>query len=140
MLCGNAENYAWLSDDAVIRRMTELFAALSTPDAIALLRTLNKTDFPCDFSAAFAAKNAGISEKSAAALLTAFTSFGIFCSAEVAHLADGDRTVYHCEGSGLLLTVLSLVYEQLYPINVNMYAYHSTCRLITGKSEGGAKA
>ena len=139
MLCGNAENYAWLSDDAVIRRMTELFAALSTPDAIALLRTLNKTDFPCDFSAAFAAKHAGISEESAASLLTAFTSFGIFCSAEVAHLADGDRTVYHCEGSGLLLTVLSLVYEQLFPINVNMYAYHSRCRLITDKTEGGAK-
>ena len=139
MLCGNAENYAWLYDDAVIRRMTELFAALSSPDAIALLCTLNKTDFPCDFSAAFAAKNAGISEESAVALLTAFTSFGIFCSAEVAHLADGDRTVYHCEGSGLLLTVLSLVYEQLFPINVNMYAYHSRCRLIADKTEGGAK-
>lgn len=139
MLCGNADNYAWLYDDAVIRRMTELFAALSSPDAIALLCTLNKTDFPCDFSAAFAAKNAGISEESAVALLTAFTSFGIFCSAEVAHLADGDRTVYHCEGSGLLLTVLSLVYEQLFPINVNMYAYHSRCRLITDKTEGGAK-
>lgn len=139
MLCGNAENYAWLYDDAVIRRMTELFAALSSPDAIALLCTLNKTDFPCDFSAAFAAKNAGISEESAVALLTAFTSFGLFCSAEVAHLADGDRTVYHCEGSGLLLTVLSLVYEQLFPINVNMYAYHSRCRLITDKTEGGVK-
>ncbi len=138
MLCSNAENYAWLYDDAVIRRMTELFAALSSPDAIALLRTLNKSDFPCDFSAAFAAKKAGISEESAETILTNLASFGI-CSAEVAHLADGDRTVYHCEGSGLLLTVLSLIYEQLYPINVNMYAYHSRCRLITDKTEGGAK-
>lgn len=139
MLCGNTENFAWLSDDAVICRMAELFAALSTPDAIALLRTLNETDFPCDFSAAFAAKKAGITEESAESLLKAFTSFGIFCSAEVAHLSDGDRTVYHCEGSGLLLTVLSLIYEQLYPINVNMYAYHSRCRLIAGKAEGGAE-
>ncbi len=139
MLCGNTENFAWLSDDAVICRMAELFAALSTPDAIALLRTLNETDFPCDFSAAFAAKKAGITAESAESLLKAFTSFGIFCSAEVAHLSDGDRTVYHCEGSGLLLTVLSLIYEQLYPINVNMYAYHSRCRMIAGKAEGGAE-
>ena len=139
MLCGNTENFAWLSDEAVICRMAELFAALSTPDAIALLRTLNETDFPCDFSAAFAAKKAGITEESAESLLKVFTSFGIFCSAEVAHLSDGDRTVYHCEGSGLLLTVLSLIYEQLYPINVNMYAYHSRCRLIAGKAEGGAE-
>ena len=139
MLCGNTGNFAWLSDDAVICRMAELFAALSTPDAIALLRTLNETDFPCDFSAAFAAKKAGITAEAAETILTSLAPFGI-CPAEVAHLADGDRTVYHCEGSGLLLTVLSLIYEQLYPINVNMYAYHSRCRLIAGKTEGGAKA
>lgn len=139
MLCGNAENFAWLSDETVLRRMAELFAALSTPDAIALLRTLNETDFPCDFSAAFAAKKAGITAEAAETILTSLAPFGI-CLAEVAHLSDGDRTVYHCEGSGLLLTVLSLIYEQLYPINVNMYAYHSRCRLIAGKTEGGAKA
>ena len=139
MLCGNTENYAWLYDDAVICRMAELFAALSTPDAIALLRVLNTSDFPCDFSAAFAAKKAGITAEAAETILTSLAPFGI-CPAEIAHLADGDRTVYHCEGSGLLLTVLSLIYEQLYPINVNMYAYHSRCRLIAGKAEGGAKA
>ncbi len=139
MLCGNTENFAWLSDETVLRRMAELFSALSTPDAIALLRTLNETDFPCDFSAAFAAKKAGITAEAAETILTSLAPFGI-CPAEVAHLADGDRTVYHCEGSGLLLTVLSLIYEQLYPINVNMYAYHARCRLIAGTTEGGAKA
>ncbi len=139
MLCGNTDNFAWLSDDAVIRRMAELFAVLSTLDAIALLRTLNETDFPCDFSAAFAAKKAGMTAESAEAILTAFTSFGI-CSAEVAHLADGDRTVYHCDGSGLLMTVLSLTYEQLYPINVNQNAYHGRCRLIASDIKGGAEA
>ena len=139
MLCGNAENFAWLSDEAVIRRMTELFGLLSSPDALALLRVLNAADFPCDFSAPYAAKKAGIAAESAEAILTALVPAGI-CTAETAHLADGDRTVYHSEGAGLLLTVLSLVYEQLYPINVNQYAYHGRCRLITGKTEGGANA
>lgn len=139
MLCGNEQNFAWLSDDAVVRRMTELFSLLSSPDAIALLRILNETDFPRDFSAPFAAKKTGITAESAESVLNALAAFGI-CTAEVAHLADGDRTVYHCEGSGLLLTVLSLAYEQLYPINVNCYAYHSRCRLIASKKVGGEKA
>lgn len=139
MLCGNEQNFAWLSDDAVVRRMAELFGVLSSPDAIALLRVCNSADFPCDFSAPFAAKKAGITAESAETVLNALAAFGV-CSSETAHLADGDRTVYHCDGSGLLLTVLSLAYEQLYPININQYAYHSKCRLIASKKEGGEKA
>ena len=139
MLCGNEQNCAWLSDAAVIRRMAALFSALSSPDAIALLRVLNTADFPSDFSAAYAAKIAGITAESAEAILTSLASFGI-CPAEIAHLADGDRTVYHCDGSGLLMTVLSLAYELLYPVNVNYYAHHGKCRLIAANDKGGAKA
>lgn len=130
----NEADFAWLRDDR--EQMAEFFALFADPDMLALLYVLERLDFSQDFTAAYAAEHAGITEEKAAELLDRMLKIkgyrynsGALSKSQLETL-DGECTVYNCSGFGTTMAILSLARALVTGWNSNRNAYNDCGKMI----------
>lgn len=130
----NEADFAWLRDDRV--RMADYFAWLGDPDTLALLYVLERVDFSVDFTAAYAAEQAGISTEKATAILEQMLTFhgytsnsGVLNKAQLETL-EGECMVYSCNGCGTTMAILSLARTLVTGWDCNCTAYNDCGKMI----------
>ena len=133
-LTRNKNNYAWMKDDAVGAKIAHFFSVLADPEAIKIMRFIHSADCPENFTAKYIAEKTGTAAEKSAYILSEYAA-ATQAHGVNAHLADGDVTVYSqsLAMGGLVLAVITLVYEML--CGVNGYNYNMSSdkeRLIGG--------
>lgn len=130
----NEADFAWLRDDR--ERMAAFFALFADPDMLALFYVLERMDFSQDFTPAYAAAQAGISEEKAAALLEGLMAVdgyrhnsGTISRAKLETL-DGEHTVYNFNGCGTTMAILSLARVLVTGWRSNCNAYNDSGKMI----------
>ena len=106
----NKSNFAWLTDEKAQEGIHKLLSFLSDPDAMRLMALLHSSGFENDFYAERAAEAAGLPLEKTVALLDAACEIPDLCDKTVAHLLSGERTIYFCQGNGMILSLLSLAH------------------------------
>ena len=137
----NRSNFAWLGDPAVRQKILKLIHLLDSDSALRIFALLHSEELPVNFTAAFAAKKAGIDEKEAAAILDAACELrpdSEICTKQTAHLESGTVTVYRSYGCGNLLALISLAGEMMCGARAYNYSTFESAKMIAAK-EGEAK-
>lgn len=137
----NRSNFAWLGDPAMRQKILKLIHLLDSDSALRIFALLHSEELPVKFTAAFAAKKAGIDEKEAAEILDAACELRTdpeICSRQTAHLESGDVTVYRSYGCGNLLALISLAGEMMCGARVYNYYTFESAKMIAAK-EGEAE-
>ena len=137
----NRSNFAWLGDPAVRQKILKLIHLLDSDSALRIFALLHSEELPVNFTAAFAAKKAGIDEKEAAAILDAACELrpdSEICTKQTAHLESGTVTVYRSYGCGNLLALISLAGEMMCGARAYHYSTFESAKMIAAK-EGEAK-
>lgn len=137
----NRSNFAWLGDPAVRQKILKLIHLLDSDSALRIFALLHSEELPVNFTAAFAAKKAGIDEKEAAAILDAACELrpdSEICTKQTAHLESGTVTVYRSYGCGNLLALISLAGEMMCGTRAYNYSTFESAKMIAAK-EGEAK-
>jgi Predicted transcriptional regulators len=142
MLLGNENNFSWM--DEKIDIYIELFRFLSDKNAVKLVKLIHDEDFPISFTCDFFAKQAGIDEDTAAAILEKGVELQLCRKIHRIHLKDkGTVDVFDslADGeNGLLLTILALAYEFTAGEDNVHTAFNSPLKMIRGtKNEEVAK-
>lgn len=132
MLLPNRSNFAWLKNTDKQQKIADFFEFLSKKDALSICYFIHSNACPIRFTADFIAKNTGIAEETATNLLDEFCKVGQ-CHRTVAHLVEGDVTIYESYGDGLILSMISLAYERMCGANVYQYFFNHNCKMIGGK-------
>lgn len=135
----NRSNFAWLGDPAVRQKILKLIHLLDSDSALRIFALLHSEELPVNFTAAFAAKKAGIDEKEAAEILDAACELrpdSEICSRQTAHLESGTVTVYRSYGCGNLMALISLACEMMCGNQgYNYYAFESAKMIAAGEGE-----
>ena len=135
----NRSNFAWLGDPAMRQKILKLIHLLDSDSALRIFALLHSEELPVNFTAAFAAKKAGIDEKEAAEILDAACELRTdseICSRKTAHLESGAVTVYRSYGCGNLLALISLAGEMMCGARVyNYYTFESAKMIAAGEGE-----
>ena len=137
----NRSNFAWLGDPAMRQKILKLIHLLDSDSALRIFALLHSEELPVNFTAALAAKKAGIDEKEAAAILDAACELRTdseICSKQTAHLGSGTVTVYRSYGCGNLLALISLAGEMMCGSKVYNYNTFESAKMIAAK-EGEAE-
>lgn len=137
----NQSNFAWLGDSDMRQKILKLIHLLDSDSALRIFALLHSEELPVNFTAAFAAKKAGIDEKEAAAILDAACELrpdSEICSKQTAHLGSGAVTVYRSYGCGNLLALISLAGEMMCGNQGHSYNAFESAKMIAAK-EGGAE-
>lgn len=132
----NQSNFAWLGDPAMRQKILKLIHLLDSDSALRIFALLHSEELPVNFTAAFAAKKAGIDEKEAAAILDAACELrpdSEICSRQTAHLGSGTVTVYRSYGCGNLLALISLAGEIMCGSKVYNYSTFESAKMIAAK-------
>ena len=129
----NAENFGWLKQEDKLTVIASLFALLSDPDVLKILRAVHEETFPSSFTVKYIGTQTGVAEEKAERILLQMHHFRL-CTFETAHLADGEVKVYSSNGAGMILGLIAIAYEYCfgkaaYRLSVDPY----TCRLIGGE-------
>ncbi|MBQ3074601.1 MAG: helix-turn-helix transcriptional regulator, partial [Clostridia bacterium] len=132
MLLRNRADFSWMQDSACSRKITSLFAFLSDTDVLSVCRFIHSDICTQHFTADFVAAHIGVAEDKVKAILDASVGFEL-CRRIKAQLAEGEAVIYETDGSGKLLTIISLAYQHTCD-DSRGYAYHYNCRmtLMTG--------
>ena len=140
MVWRNEADFAWLRDDR--ERMAAFFSLFADPDMLALYYVLERMDFSEDFTAAYAAERAGITEAKASALLEKLMrvrgyrdNSGTISRAKLETL-DGERTVYNFNGDGTTMAILSLARPLVTSWGSNLNTFNASGKMI---GERGSK-
>ena len=131
-LLGNRDNFSWLGKDEIQEKLSKLFSFLSKKEALKVIKLIHTNTTSRNISASFAAQNIGISEERAAEILDEACDASL-CYKKTAHLKDKDVNIYISDGSGTILSLVTLAYEHMCGRNYNNYAYGFECRLIEGE-------
>lgn len=131
-LLGNKDNFSWLENPQNLQKMTHFFRFLSEEDALSVLYFIHSANCARAFTADFVSANTAVPEKKVAEILERFCEVGD-CVSFRAHLVEGDVTVYECGGDGMVLAILSLVYDRMYGRPSYHYCYNGGCKMIGGK-------
>ncbi len=137
----NRTNFAWLGDPAMRQKILKLIHLLDSDSALRIFTLLHSEELPVNFTAALAAKKAGIDEKEAAAILDAACELRAdseICSKQTAHLGSGTVTVYRSYGCGDLLALISLAGEMMCGNQGHSYNAFESAKMIAAK-EGEAE-
>lgn len=137
----NRSNFAWLGDPAMRQKILKLIHLLDSDSALRIFALLHSEELPVNFTAALAAKKAGIDEKEAAAILDAACELRTdseIRSKQTAHLGSGTVTVYRSYGCGNLLALISLAGEMMCGSKVYNYNTFESAKMIAAK-EGEAE-
>lgn len=132
----NRSNFAWLGDPAMRQKILKLIHLLDSDSALRIFALLHSEELPVNFTAAFAAKKAGIDEKEAAEILDAACELRTdseICSRKTAHLESGAVTVYRSYGCGNLLALISLAGEMMCGARVYNYYTFESAKMIAAK-------
>lgn len=132
----NRSNFAWLGDPAMRQKILKLIHLLDSDSALRIFALLHSEELPVNFTAAFAAKKAGIDEKEAAEILDAACELRAdseICSKQTAHLGSGTVTVYRSYGCGNLLALISLAGEMMCGSKVYNYNTFESAKMIAAK-------
>lgn len=132
----NRSNFAWLGDPAMRQKILKLIHLLDSDSALRIFALLHSEELPVNFTAAFAAKKAGIDEKEAAEILDATCELRTdseICSRQTAHLESGAVTVYRSYGCGNLLALISLAGEMMCGARVYNYNTFESAKMIAAK-------
>ncbi len=130
----NADNFGWLREEDKLTVIASLFALLSDPDALKILRAVHDESFPPSFTAAYIGEQTGVAGEKAEQILRQMQTFRL-CTSETAHLADGEVTVYWSMGEGRILGLIAIAYEHCFgKIRHRLGISTMTCRLIGGEA------
>lgn len=138
----NDADFAWLRDDA--RCMADFFALFADPDMLTLLYTLERLDFSLDFTAAYAAEQAGLDVGRVEALLECMLEIRGYSHNSgtleklVLETLDGERTVYRFNGCGTTMAMLSLARALVRGWGSNRNAYHGCGKMIGERGQDHA--
>ena len=130
-LLRNKENFAWLNDPEVQKKIAMLFRFLSHEDTLAVLYFIHSTACSERFTADYITKNTGVDIARVGKILEEFCAIGA-CVQVTAHLAEGKVKIYESHGSGLLLSLLTLAFEQMLGDNRFAYRLNGNCKMISG--------
>lgn len=137
----NEADFAWLYDDRA--RMADYFAWLGDPDTLALLYVLERADFSADFTAAYAAEQAGIDAGKAESILEKMLgwrgyakSSGVL-SKSMLETPEGKCAVYTFHGCGTTMAILSLARAMVLGWNCNCTAYNDSGKMIGEEGHRG---
>ncbi len=136
----NAADFAWLRDDR--ERMAQFFALFADPDMLALFYVLERMDFSQDFTPAYAAERAGISEEKVAVLLEGLMAVKGYrdnsgtISRSTLETLDGERTIYNFNGCGTTMAILSLARALVSGWGSNCNAFNDSGKMIGERGEG----
>jgi hypothetical protein len=127
------ENFGWMKEEDKLTGIASLFALLSDPDALKILRAVHDESFPSSFTAAYIGEQTGVADGKAGQVLRLMEHFR-FCTSETAHLADGEVRVYSSMGSGMLLGLIAIAYELRFGKTAYRHSFAPyACRLIGGE-------
>lgn len=130
-LLRNKENFAWLNDPEVQKEIAMLFRFLSQEDTLSVLYFIHSTACSERFTADYITKNTGVGVARVGEILEEFCAIGA-CVQVTAHLAEGKVKIYESHGSGLLLSLLTLAFEQMLGNNLFAYRLNGNCKMISG--------
>ena len=132
-LLRNKENFSWLRDAEVQRKITKLFRFLSDADALSVLYFIHSEACSESFTADHVAKNTGVAEAHVAEILDEFCTVGA-CNEATAHLAEGKIKIYQSLGDGIILSLLTLAFEQMCGKPAYAYNLHFNAKMISGET------
>lgn len=132
MLLRNNADFAWLGEAEKQKEIVRVFRFLSQEDALSVLYFVLSKSCAENFTVDYVAKHTNVTEERVKEILNEFCSVGE-CSQVTAHLEEGEKTVYECYGDGILLSVISLVYEKMCGRKAYEYNMNGNCKLIGGK-------
>lgn len=127
----NKSNFAWLNDEEKQSKIVKFLHFIGDAEVLKICAFTHTTTCSTSFTVDYIVKNTGVSHERTAEILDMFCDFGI-CRKNTAHLGSGDIVVYESFGDGLLLAILSLVYERLWGKRSYAYNYSSGCKMIIG--------
>jgi transcriptional regulator with XRE-family HTH domain len=132
MLLRNRADFAWLNDPEKQNKIAKVFKFLSSEGALSVLYFIHKESCSYNFTADYIAENTGLEVDRATEILDELCQISD-CNQTTAHLSEGDMTVYEYPGDGLLLSVLSLVYERICGSKSYEYCLGGPNKMIGGK-------
>lgn len=132
-LLGNRNNFAWLGDKEKQEKMAKLFSFLSQKDALNLVKLFNTNTTSKNISPSFVGQKLDITEQRATEILDEACEIAL-CYKKVAHFKDKDVNIYVCDGSGKILSIVTLAYEYMCSECYSEYANFGECRLIEGEN------
>jgi hypothetical protein len=106
------------------KRIVKFFKFLSSEEALSVLYFVHSSSCSKKFTAEYVSKNTKTDENRVSEILDEFCTVGA-CDCVTAHLAEGEIRLYECAGDGIILSVISLAYEQMcgtpfYDYNISM--------------------
>lgn len=128
----NKANFTWLNDSAKLKEIVKLLTFLADSDALKICAFIHTTTCFENFTADYMAKNTGVTYEKTVEILERSCTIGL-CKKVVAHLKDGDVTVYESFGNGIILALISLAYEQMCGSKGYNYHYEGGAKMIGGK-------
>lgn len=129
MLLNNSSKFSWLKEPEKKARISRLFSFLADEDALSIMYFINSTACSKSFTADHISDKLGLTEERTAAILNELCEIGE-CRRFTAHLAAGDIEVYEFYGDGLILSIISLAYEQMCGKRSYDYNLNGFCRMI----------
>lgn len=131
MLLRNSADFSWLKDPDKQQKIVKLFKFLSSEDALSVLYFTHCAACSNSFTADYISQNTGLSTQRVSEILDEFCTVGN-CRSVTAQLAEGEVTVYECYGDGIILSALTLAYEQTCGKGHYEYSYYGACKMIGG--------
>lgn len=133
MMLPNKSDFAWMNGKENKKEITRMFKFLSDEDTLSVLYFIHSTACSESFNADYIAKNTGIEEKRVVEILNEFCFVSNSCNYTTAHLAEGEKRVYECDGDGLILSLISLAFERMCGRRSYAYNISKGCKMIGGK-------
>jgi len=130
-LLRNEENFAWLRDTEAQEKIAKLFRFLSDTSALSVLYFIHSTACSESFTADHVARNTGVAVAHVAEILDEFCTVGA-CKQATAHLAEGKVQIYQSLGDGVILSMLTLAFEQMCGKWSYDYNLHLSAKMILG--------
>lgn len=128
-LLGNESNFSWLQDEQVQSKTAKLFSFLSQKDSLRLLYFIHSKACSESFTADYVATHTDLPLQKTRDLLDALCEIST-CKCTSAHLTQGTIKVYECRGDGVLLSIITLAYEQMCGKNYYEQNYNYSCKMI----------
>ncbi len=128
----NEADFAWLADEEKQKRMTALFSLLSDEDMLKMIFFIQSADCSPRFTAEYLSVRTNVPLEKTVKLLEKCVDLDLG-SQMIAHLKDGDATIYEFVCDGLLLSLLSVAYERMWGRKCYDYCWNGGSKMIGGK-------
>lgn len=131
MLLRNKSDFSWLKEEYKQNKIIKLFSFLADKDALNICAFIHTAKCSENFSAEYISANTKIDYDKTVSVLEEACEINL-CTKKTAHLKEGDVTVYASVGDGMILSIISLVYEKMCGQNSYNYAFQKSSKMIGG--------